>query len=61
MLNVTGKEVAGSPVFSDRRKLYLTSAEKVMYPKNQRILNGRVIFSGSVVSENPQLLLLDLF
>lgn len=53
--------VAGSSVFSNRRKACLTSAEKVMYPKNQRILNGREMFSGSVVSENPQLLPPDLF
>jgi len=56
---VAGKEVAGSPVLSDGRKACLTSAEKVMYPKNQRILNGRGTFPGSVASENHQLLPLD--
>lgn len=34
VLNVTGKEVAGSPVFSDRRKVCHMSATKVMSPKN---------------------------
>lgn len=54
------KEVPGCPVFSDGRKICLTSAVKVMYPKNQGILNSREIFSGSVTYKNL-LLPLDYF
>lgn len=50
------KEVAGCPVFSDGRRIRLTSAVKVMYPKNQRILNSKEIFSGSVACKNSLLL-----